>query len=96
MSKKNRLSKEEYSILVKRVLERDRWACVVCKYRQTLQVHHIIYRSHGGKDEISNLVTLCAACHDDEHNKLIKMLCVPDGLHFFTHISGWTPKNKVR
>lgn len=29
--------------------------------------HHLIYRSAGGKDVASNLVTLCADCHNDEH-----------------------------
>lgn len=29
--------------------------------------HHIIYRSAGGRDETSNLITLCAGCHDAEH-----------------------------
>ncbi len=31
--------------------------------------HHIVYRSAGGEDVSSNLVTLCAVCHDDEHVK---------------------------
>lgn len=30
--------------------------------------HHLTYRSAGGQDDTSNLVTLCARCHDDEHH----------------------------
>lgn len=30
--------------------------------------HHIKYRSAGGQDISSNLVTLCAVCHYDEHH----------------------------
>lgn len=29
--------------------------------------HHLVYRSAGGRDTTTNLVTLCATCHDDEH-----------------------------
>lgn len=33
--------------------------------------HHLLYRSAGGADVDSNIVTLCASCHSDEHkNKL--------------------------
>lgn len=33
--------------------------------------HHLLYRSAGGADVDSNLVTLCSGCHSDEHkNKL--------------------------
>ncbi len=30
-------------------------------------VHHIIRRSAGGTDELSNLALLCAFCHEDCH-----------------------------
>ena len=29
--------------------------------------HHIVYRSAGGRDESSNIVSLCSSCHNDEH-----------------------------
>ena len=31
-------------------------------------IHHIIYKSQGGKDEIDNLILLCRRCHDMAHN----------------------------
>lgn len=30
---------------------------------QQLEVHHQVFRSHGGPDEESNLITLCHTCH---------------------------------
>lgn len=54
----------ERSTVQKRVLSRDRGHCQVpgCS-RAALQVHHVQFRSHGGGDEPSNLVSLCAAHH---------------------------------
>ena len=48
----------------RRVLERDRWLCQVpgCS-RPAAHVHHIEFRSAGGSDDPSNLVSLCAAHH---------------------------------
>jgi hypothetical protein len=48
-----------------RIFERDGWRCRVpgCSSRRNLQVHHVIYRSHGGGDEDDNLAVLCATHH---------------------------------
>jgi 5-methylcytosine-specific restriction endonuclease McrA len=35
--------------------------------------HHIVYRSAGGPDSVSNLVTLCARCHSDEHHNRLRI-----------------------
>jgi hypothetical protein len=50
--------------LHRRVLERDGYRCQVpgCS-RTAAHAHHIIARSAGGKDEIWNLTSLCAAHH---------------------------------
>lgn len=40
--------------------------------------HHLVYRSAGGKDESSNLVTLCAQCHSDEHHSKLWIEGNPD------------------
>lgn len=53
------------------VLNRDNYTCQYCKGRHKdgkLEVHHIIFRSQGGSDEESNLVTLCHTCHQNLHN----------------------------
>jgi hypothetical protein len=52
------------------VLNRDSHTCQCCngKHKDSkLEVHHIIYRSQGGSDEESNLITLCHTCHKDLH-----------------------------
>ncbi|MGZ3333981.1 MAG: RNA-guided endonuclease IscB [Isosphaeraceae bacterium] len=52
------------------VLHRDGYKCQSgrrSKHSPKLHVHHKVFRSQGGSDEPSNLVTLCATCHDDLH-----------------------------
>ena len=48
-----------------RIFERDGWRCAVpgCTSHRNLQVHHVVFRSHGGGDEPENLLTLCAWHH---------------------------------
>jgi hypothetical protein len=48
-----------------RIFVRDGWRCRVpgCSSRRNLQVHHVIYRSHGGGNEDDNLALLCATHH---------------------------------
>ncbi len=49
-------------------LLRDDYTCQQCKKRQCrLEAHHIIYREHGGKGTLANLVTLCSGCHHKLH-----------------------------
>ena len=37
------------------------------KHSPQLHVHHKVFRSQGGTNDPSNLVTLCETCHDDLH-----------------------------
>ena len=53
------------------VLDRDNHTCQHCNNKlgdKKLEVHHIIFRSNGGSDEESNLITLCKTCHTMIHN----------------------------
>lgn len=53
------------------VLNRDNYTCQCCKGKHKdskLEVHHIVFRSHGGSDEESNLITLCRTCHKALHS----------------------------
>ena len=53
------------------VLNRDNYTCQCCKGKHKdskLEVHHIVFRSNGGSDEESNLITLCHTCHKDLHS----------------------------
>ena len=62
-----RLSPEPYDQLRKQVLSREGWRCQVCGSRQNLQIHHKQLRSQQGDDDDSNLITLCAGCHEGQH-----------------------------
>ena len=49
-------------------LDRDSYTCQCCgKKHVRLEVHHIIFRSLGGSNELDNLITLCEKCHADIH-----------------------------
>lgn len=49
-------------------LMRDGYQCQQCgKKGVRLEAHHILFREHGGKDTLSNLLTLCEACHHKLH-----------------------------
>lgn len=57
----------------RQVLQRDDYRCVSCstsvKSAET-DIHHLLPRSMGGTDELSNLVTLCDGCHASHHPNL--------------------------
>lgn len=56
------------------VLNRDNYTCQCCKGKHKdskLEVHHIVFRSQGGSNEESNLITLCHTCHKNLHNEKI-------------------------
>jgi len=49
----------------RRIFQRDGWRCAVpgCTSHRSLQVHHVVFRSHGGGDEPEHWITLCAWHH---------------------------------
>ena len=58
------------------VLNRDNYTCQYCKGKHKdskLEVHHIVFRSQGGSDEESNLITLCHTCHKKLHSGKINL-----------------------
>ena len=55
-------------------LMRDGYTCRHCgKGNCRLEAHHIVYREHGGKDTLANLLTLCERCHDRVHDGTITL-----------------------
>ena len=62
-----RLDSSSYLQLRQQVLQRDSWRCQVCGSKRNLQIHHKQFRSHQGRGEESNLITLCAHCHEHLH-----------------------------
>jgi len=69
-----------------RIFERDGWRCAVpgCTSHRNLQVHHVVFRSHGGGDEPENRITLCAWHHQrGVHGGLVRITGrAPDRLRF--------------
>lgn len=56
------------SIIRKPVLERAHNSCQKCCRAEALAVHHIIAKADDGTDDLDNLITLCAACHEEWHS----------------------------
>ncbi len=55
-------------------LMRDGYQCTQCGKKNTrLDAHHIIWKEHGGKDTIQNLITLCKECHRKVHKGRLKL-----------------------
>jgi 5-methylcytosine-specific restriction endonuclease McrA len=54
------------------ILERDEFLCRFCgrggRYSDyLLEIHHIVWRRHGGQDQPSNLMCICRRCHEILH-----------------------------
>jgi len=54
-------------------LMRDDYQCTQCNKKSNLDAHHIIWKEHGGKDTIENLITLCKQCHKKVHQGKLKL-----------------------
>jgi len=57
--------------LRRRILARDGYRCRSCSARESLQVHHVVFRSRGGKTRAANLTVLCSRCHALVHEGLL-------------------------
>ena len=61
----------DWADVARRIRRRDGYKCMVCSATDTtLDVHHIVYLSHHGTNQQSNLVTLCRKCHETEHKRV--------------------------
>jgi 5-methylcytosine-specific restriction endonuclease McrA len=49
----------------------DRYKCTKCQSPFRLQVHHKTYERRGNENPRTDLVTLCAECHENEHREKI-------------------------
>jgi 5-methylcytosine-specific restriction endonuclease McrA len=74
----------QFSEVRKQVRQRDEGLCRVCR-KPGVEVHHIEFRSRGGKDDTRNLVLLCKRHHEDVHGHVLKISGNPNqkrGLRF--------------
>jgi len=57
------------------ILERDRCHCTVpgCSRRQSLEVHHMVFRSQGGSNARSNRTTICHGHHRQVHEEHLRI-----------------------
>jgi 5-methylcytosine-specific restriction endonuclease McrA len=100
-----RLPLKEYKKLCELVHERDGWKCRVCRFRQDLHAHHIVFRSQRGPDATFNLVTVCSDCHEAIHSRYVIILAksgkpddpvnADEGIKIL-RVNGWKPKRTVR
>ena len=67
-----RLAKTRLAAACVLVRERDGGQCVVCGMPD-VEVHHIKFRSQGGKHDPENLVCLCADCHRAVHDRRMRV-----------------------
>lgn len=69
-----KLSAKEWRRLKKDVTERDGKCCRNCRRERGLDLHHVIFRSLGGRDVIENLILLCHHCHREVHGHVLKII----------------------
>lgn len=72
MMAETELPQSDWELARSQVLSRDEFRCTSCKVSlgKDADVHHLLPRSMGGTDELSNLVTLCDGCHASHHPNL--------------------------
>jgi hypothetical protein len=79
------------------VLTRDRRRCRApgCTHATFVDVHHVQLRSEGGRNEASNLLTLCSAHHRAAHRGELLVEREPDGAFIFRHADGAAYGNPI-
>ena len=65
---------EDWETLREERLRMDNYTCQKCRFdghehRNMLHVHHKVPLSRGGRNKLSNLITLCKDCHKKIHHK---------------------------
>ena len=68
ISDKKKIEKGIEAELRAKLLEEHGHKCMECgKYNVGLSLHHILFKSRGGKSEIGNVKMLCHVCHSRSH-----------------------------
>ena len=72
-------SQETRNTLKPHIFERDKYQCVLCGSKCSLEIHEVIPRSRFGKLTMhlcfvsKNMCTLCHSCHEKAHNVRIRV-----------------------
>lgn len=61
--------------------------CEICGVR-AVDIHHIVYRSRGGKNNIENLIALCRECHNKVHSESISKIYLKTIHNNFLRLTG--------
>lgn len=76
--------------------KRDGFKCRHCNDRNGLHPHHLRYKSHGGPDELNNLITLCWQCHRAHHDGFLDIVLLEVSATNvtvqFTRRKNWRPR----
>jgi 5-methylcytosine-specific restriction endonuclease McrA len=63
------------------LLEGEIMMCQYCRSKPVTDIHHIVYRSQGGSDEVDNLIGLCrgeTGCHLKAHKQVEPYITAED------------------
>ena len=61
---------KEFSLKVRQIVqERSQGMCERCGSEPAVHIHHAVFRSQQGTNELSNAIALGARCHEEAHTK---------------------------
>lgn len=74
--KYNGCDKRMSANVTNRIKYRFHYECAICglKDKECAELHHIIPLGMGGRNDIDNLVCLCANCHRKVHSPIMYMV----------------------
>ena len=58
------------------ILQRDGYTCAYCQ-RDANSVDHVVPRSHGGTDDLDNLVACCSSCNSSKGDRFFSSPHLP-------------------
>lgn len=63
LSSRGRFSKK----VIAEIIDRDDGLCVVC-LSEAVDIHHVKFKSRGGRGVFTNGICICRNCHDKAHS----------------------------
>jgi 5-methylcytosine-specific restriction endonuclease McrA len=61
-------SRKQYSGITKETFDQLDKRCLICGFDKIVDIHHLVERSKGGSNELSNLIMLCPNHHKMLHH----------------------------